>query len=313
MRAFQESRALLTAVELDVFGAIGDGTSSARDVASRIGAHPRTTAMLLDALVACGALTKSGDVYRNTPATESSLTGEGRMATMHAVHLWDTWSTLTQAVKAGTCVQRPGVEARDESWTEAFIAAMHRNASARAPQVVTALGGDGVRRVLDVGGGSGAYSIAFAQAWPGVSVDIIDLGPVTQIAQRHIKAAGVSDRVRVVVGDLTRDPLGRDYDLIFVSAICHMLDEEGNRDLIRRCREACSPGGRIVIQDFILDETRTAPKHAALFALNMMVGTKGGNSYSEGEYARWLTEAGFVEVRHVRLAGTAGLMVGVRT
>lgn len=269
--------------------------------------------MLLDALVACGALTKSGDVYRNTPATESSLTGEGRMATMHAVHLWDTWSTLTQAVKAGTCVQRPGVEARDESWTEAFIAAMHRNASARAPQVVTALGGDGVRRVLDVGGGSGAYSIAFAQAWPGVSVDIIDLGPVTQIAQRHIKAAGVSDRVRVVVGDLTRDPLGRDYDLIFVSAICHMLDEEGNRDLIRRCREACSPGGRIVIQDFILDETRTAPKHAALFALNMMVGTKGGNSYSEGEYARWLTEAGFVEVRHVRLAGTAGLMVGVRT
>jgi predicted O-methyltransferase YrrM len=308
MRSFQKSRAILTGVELDVFTAIGAG-ATAGDVASRIGANARTTGMLLDALAACGVLIKSNGVYHNTAATHPALTGEGRLSSMHGVHLWDTWSTLTEAVRAGTCVHQPGADAHDEDWTEAFIAAMHRNASARAGGVVAAVGEEGIRRALDVGGGSGAYSIAFAQAWPETTVDLLDLGRVTQIALRHIQAAGVSDRVRTITGDLTKDSLGRDYDLVFVSAICHMLDEEQNIDLIRRCRDACAPGGRLVIQDFILDETRTAPKQAALFALNMMVGTKGGNSYSEGEYRRWLNDAGFTGVRHVPL-GPASLIVG---
>jgi 2-polyprenyl-3-methyl-5-hydroxy-6-metoxy-1,4-benzoquinol methylase len=311
LRGFQESRALLTGVELNVFEAVADG-ATASEVAARIGANPRSTAMLLNALVACEALAKDGESYRITEAART-LTGAGRMAAMHTAHLWNTWSTLTEAVRTGTCVPETTNFPKDVDWTDAFIAAMHNLASGQAPAVVQAIGLNGVRRVLDVGGGSGAYSIAFARANPALSAEVLDLEPVTLIASRHIEAARLSDRVRARVGDLRSDNLGNsDYDLIYVSAINHMLDEDENRDLIRRCFAACSPEGRIVIREFVLNNDRTAPKHAALFALNMLVGTRAGNSYTEEEYRRWLTEAGFTDVRHVRLPGTSDLMIGVR-
>jgi SAM-dependent methyltransferase len=309
IRGFQESRAILTGVELDVFAMVGDG-ATAETVAGKIGAHPRSTAMLLNALTACGLLTKSGGLYKNTEVSARHLTGDGRMATMHSAHLWHTWSTLTDAVRAGTSVRHSGTEARDEDWTEAFIAAMHRNALERAPVVARAIGLDGVRSVLDVGGGSGAYSITYAQTSPAIKADILDLEAVTAIAQRHIEAAKVSGRVRTRVGDLRLDNLGEHYDLVFVSAICHMLSEDENRDLLRRCHSACAPGGRTVIQDFILEDDKSGPKVAALFALNMLVGTHAGSSYSGSEYEQWLLEAGFSEVKHVRLPGPTGLMIG---
>ena len=91
-----------------------------------------------------------------------------------------------------------------------------------------------------------------------------------------------------------------------------MLSEDENRDLLRRCRQALAPGGRLVVQDFILEPDKTAPRFAALFALNMLVGTRAGSSYSEPEYAAWLGEDGFREVRRVRLPGPADLMIAVR-
>jgi predicted O-methyltransferase YrrM len=215
-------------------------------------------------------------------------------------------------VRAGTSVASRQAPDFIGPWTQAFIAAMHRNATERAGWVVRAVGAAEVRRMLDVGGGSGAYSIAFAKANPELTADILDLGEVTLIAQGHIERAGMADRVRVRAGDLRVDKLGEGYDLVFVSAICHMLDENENRDLLGRCRDALRPGGRIVVQEFILQADKTAPKSAALFALNMLVGTRAGSAYSEPEYAAWLAEAGFREIRRVRLPGPAGLMIGTR-
>jgi predicted O-methyltransferase YrrM len=130
---------------------------------------------------------------------------------------------------------------------------MHRNAAERAPEVAQAVRAANVRRMLDVVGGSGAYSIAFAKANPALIADILDLASVVPITQRYIGEAGVTDRVFTRVCDLRSGKLGQDYDLVFVSAICHMLSAEENRDLLGRCYAALAPGGRIVIQDFILE------------------------------------------------------------
>lgn len=309
-RAFQESRAILTAVELDVFTALGDG-KDAGQVAGAIGADARATEMLLNALAACELVTKQAGVFRNTPVAAQHLAGPARMAWMHHVHLWQSWSTLTDSVRTGTAVLAGGAEARGGgAWTEAFIAAMHHNAAERAPHVVRAVGTEGVRRLLDVGGGSGAYSIAFAQAAPGLRADLLDLDPVTRIAQRHIVEAGLADRVQTRAGDLHRGSLGENYDVVFVSAICHMLGEEENRDLIARCRAACAPRGRVVIQDFLLSPDKTAPRFAAIFSLNMLVGTAHGSDYSAEEYAGWMRAAGLGDIRHVPLPGPAELMIG---
>ena len=315
LRGFQESRVLLTAVELDVFTAVGKG-ARADEVAARTGSDPRATEMLLNALVAMGCLAKQGTIFTNSPSSARYFAADSaddvRTATLHLVHLWQTWSTLTDCVRAGTSVSRQEVPDRGEDWTRAFIAAMHRNARARTRLVVGAVGTEGVARMLDVGGGSGAYSIAFAHAKEDLEVDLLDLAKVIPIARGHIESAGLAGRIRTRPGDLRTDKFGKGYDLVFVSAICHMLGADENKDLVRRCFDALAPKGRLVIQDFILEPDRTAPKSAALFALNMLVGTEAGNTYTEAEYATWLREAGFQDVRHIRLPGPSGLIVGTR-
>jgi (2Fe-2S) ferredoxin/2-polyprenyl-3-methyl-5-hydroxy-6-metoxy-1,4-benzoquinol methylase len=315
LRAYMESRALLTALELDVFTAVGSG-ATAEDVAQRISTHPRATEMLLNALAAMGMLVKQQGVCRNTPATARYF-AEGskdnaRPGLIHTAHIWHRWSNLTDCVRAGTAVGHQEMAERGEDWTEAFIAAMHRNAAERAPLVVQAVGTTAVGRLLDVGGGSAAYSIAFARANEKLHVTVLDLPAVLPIAQEHINAAGLAGRVETRAGDLRRDPLGGGFTLVLVFAICHMLSPEENQDLLRRCFAALEPQGRVVIQDFILEPDKTAPKQAALFALNMLVGTTAGSTYSYEEYSAWLREAGFNDVRQIRLPGPSSLMVGVR-
>ncbi|MGD0013871.1 MAG: methyltransferase [Bryobacteraceae bacterium] len=315
INAFQESRVLLTAIELDLFNAVGAG-APAEEVARRLGAHPRSTEMLMNALVALGMLEKQAGMFRNSETAARYFTRgspeDARLATMHQVARWQRWNTLTECVRAGTSVLQEAVAARGAEGTEAFIAAMHQRAGARTPEVVRAVGAAGVKRMLDLGGGSGAYSIAFAQANPELRAEILDLELVVGIARRHIEEAGLSGRITARVGDLRKDAFGGGYDLVLISAICHMLGAEENRDLLRRSFAALAPGGRAVIQDFILGSDRTGPRQAALFALNMLVATREGNTYTEQEYWQWLREAGFAEVRRVALRGPTDLIVGTR-
>ncbi len=311
MRGFQESRILLTAVELDLFTAVGSG-ASAQEVALKAGTHPRATETLLNALAAIGALVKKDARYFNTPATEQHLVAGSpacaRPALMHTVHLFDSWATLTECVRKGTAVRKPGVAAGDPQWTESFIEAMHWRARDEAGELARTARAQDVKRMLDIGGGSGVFSIAFATANPELRAEVFDLEPVLRIAQRHIRAAGLESRVTTRAGDLTRDEFGSGYDLILLSAICHMLDPQQNFDLLRRCLGALAPGGRVLIRDFILDPDKTSPQQAAIFAVNMLVGTKGGSTYTEDEYASWLRGAGFAEVRREG----AGLITGVK-
>jgi (2Fe-2S) ferredoxin/ubiquinone/menaquinone biosynthesis C-methylase UbiE len=315
LRAFMESRVLLTAIELDLFTAVGAGASEAA-VAARLGANPRATGMLMNALVALGMLDKSGQEFRNSAVSAryfmKGARNDARGAAMHAAGLWQRWSTLTECVREGTAVHLQAISERGEIWTNAFIAAMHHTAALRAPQAAAAADLAGVRRMLDVGGGSGAYSIAFAQAQPGLEAEILDLPAVIEIARRHVAEAGLSGRVKVRAGDLHDDCFGSGYDLVFISAICHILGPDENRQLLAKAFAALSEGGRVLIQDFILEPDRTAPRQAALFALNMLVVTRGGNCYTEAEYAALLREAGFSEVRRIRLPGPSGLISGRR-
>jgi (2Fe-2S) ferredoxin/2-polyprenyl-3-methyl-5-hydroxy-6-metoxy-1,4-benzoquinol methylase len=316
IRAFQQSRVILTALELDLFTAIGDGGAAA-DIAARIHADPRATEMLLHALASLQLVAKRDGVFHNSPAAARHFSAasphNARPALMHTAGLWKNWSTLTECVRAGTSVIHREVDERSSDWTQAFIAAMHRNAVERAVPLVAAVGAQGVRRMLDVGGGSGAYSIAFAAANPELQAYILDLVAVVPLAQRHIDEASLAGRVHTRIGDLRTDHLGEGYDLVLVSAICHMLDEKENAHLIGRCFDALAPGGRLAIQEFILEPDKCAPQSAALFSLNMLVGTRAGASYSEPEYTAWMHAAGFTAIHRVRMPGPAGLIIGTRS
>ncbi len=315
VRGYQSSRVLLTAIELDVFSAVGraGATATPAAIAAALQTDPRATEILLNALVALGLLSKQDDVFANAPAAGRYLAAgspdDARMALKHNLSLWTTWSPLTETVRAGRPAGTREMRDRGDDWTEPFIAAMHRNAALRAPVVVQAVGVDGVGRLLDVGGGSGAYAIAFARANPRLEADVFDLETVAPIARRHIDEAGVGDRVRTRVGDLRTGPFGSEYDLVLLSAICHMLGPDENRDLLRRAAQALATGGRLVIQDQIMGADKTTPRSGAMFAVNMLTGTERGATYSEQEYTAWLHEAGLRDVRRVPLPGPNDLLI----
>lgn len=313
LRGFMESRLVLTAVELDLFSAVRNGATSAA-VARTIGADARATESLMNALAAIELLEKEGDNFRNSQLTADYLVAgavhDSITATMHAVNLWHRWSTLTDAVKAGTRVAEDSGD--DGEQTKAFIAAMHKNASFRAQMIVSQIDLEGVKHVLDLGGGSGAYTIAFLQNKPDIKATLFDVPAVIPLSKGYVAEANLSSRVRFMEGDMISDAFGDGYDLVWISAICHMWGDDDNRELIRRIYASLNPGGRIVLQDFILEDDKTAPRFGAIFALNMLVNTRAGSSYSGAEYQSWMTAAGFREVAIKPLPGPTDLIIGVK-
>jgi (2Fe-2S) ferredoxin/predicted O-methyltransferase YrrM len=326
IRGYMPSRCLLTALELDIFTAVGDG-ANAEQIGEKIHANARAAGMLLNALVALGLLSKSGDDYKNTPESArffvQSSKDNHRNGLLHTANIWHRWSTLTDAVRSGTRV--PTSRDDNSEWTHNFIAGMQRHAKDRAPLVVKALGAAtttatstsnsnshcNVRRILDLGGGSGAYSIAFAQAYSDVQCEILDIPEVVPLTTEYVRQAGVSAQVTLRAGDMLQDDFGSGYDIIMLNAICHMFSEEQNRAIIHRAHQALAPNGRLVVQDFILNPEKTGPQHAALFSLNMLVSTEAGASYSEPEYTHWMKAAGFTEVCRINLPGPSSLIVGL--
>ena len=312
IRGYMPSRCILTALELDIFTAVGDG-ANAEQIGTRIHANVRAVGMLLNALVALGLLHKNGEDYKNTLESARFFVqgskDNHRNGLLHTANIWHRWSTLTDAVCTGTCIPID----RDDTpeWTRNFIVGMQRNAKDRAPLVVKALGTAGVRRILDLGGGSGAYSIAFAKACPDVQCEILDLPEVVPLTAEYVSKAGVLGQVSLRAGDMLQGDFGSGYDIIMLNAICHMFSEEQNRDIFRRAHQALAPNGRLVVQDFILNPDKTGPQHAALFSLNMLVATDAGASYSEFEYTQWMKAAGFIEVCRINLPGPTGLIVGL--
>jgi (2Fe-2S) ferredoxin/predicted O-methyltransferase YrrM len=312
IRGFMSSRCLLTALELDIFTAVGEG-GNAEQIGTKIHANARAAGMLLNALVGLGLLSKSGDDYKNTPESARFFVqgskDNHRNGLLHIANIWHRWSTLTDAVRSGTRV--PTSRDDNPEWTRNFIAGMQRNAKDRAPLVVKALGTAGIRRILDLGGGSGAYSIAFAKACPEAQCEILDIPEVVPLTAEYVSQAGVSAQVSLRPGDMLRDDFGSGYDIIMLNAICHMFSEQQNRDIFRRAHQALAPKGRLVVQDFILNPERTGPQHAALFSLNMLVNTDAGASYSEVEYTHWMKAADFSEVCRINLPGPSSLIVGL--
>ncbi len=314
--AFQRSRVLLTAVELDLFTALARPSTS-RAVATRLKTDPRATDRLMNALVALGFLRKTAGRFSNARDTARYLV-RGRpdyMAQMgHVANLWETWSTLTATVRRGRSPLKTDVRRRTAGWRERFIASMHSRASKNAPVLARILARElrGAKRILDAGGGSGGYVMGLVRACPGATGVVLDLPPIVSLTRRYIREAGMEERVSTAKGDLTRDELGRGFDLVFLSHVVHMLDPRANRALFARARRALVPGGLFVVQDFIMDEDRTTPLPGALFALNMLVGTHKGDTYTEGEVARWLRASGFEGIRRDDTSYGTTLMIGRR-
>lgn len=314
--AFQWSRIVLAAFELDVFSAIGGESLPSAEIASRIKADARGTDRLLNALCALGLLVKNRGFFSNTAfslrylrrGSEEFLAGLG-----HSANLYHSWATLDRAVREGGSVLHRSRGERSGDDLEYFIAAMHQRARLTAHVAVSKIDLSGVKRVLDVGGGSGVYSMAFARAREDLEAVVFDLPGVTQIAERYIASEGLSGRISTRSGNYLADDFGAGFDLVFISAVVHINSYEENRMLVSKAHAALNPGGRIAIQDQVMDEDRVNPQGGAVFALNMLVNTPHGDTYTESEIRQWLTDAGFRDCRRIDSVAGNALMIGTKS
>jgi len=306
-RAFRVSQILFTCIELGVFDAIAGGARTDEEIAAAINATPRGAARLLGAATALGLVEKRQNGFVNTPMAETCLTRGGSAYVGDSLKLESAfrrrWEHLTAAIRTG---QRPEENVRDEKaedWVRNFEHALFDMASPVAPFVASALALPQNRplRVLDVGGGHGAYSIALARRYPQLKATIFELPCVVPVAREIIAQAGLSDRVFVQEGDFQRDELGSGYDVALVFGVLNGEPPEGRPALISKVFRALDPGGFIVLRDLVLNADRTGPLEAMIFDLQMLLATDAGGLDTAEEWTRWLVAAGFAPPRAIAL------------
>lgn len=303
--AFQEARILITAAELDLFSLLHERPLSAEQLAADQGWDHRGLRILLDALASQEILNRSPEGLYTVPDDLASLLIRGSAESvlpmiLHRGDMWKTWSNLTEIVRTGSNPNPMGAGSRSKEAVEAFIGAMHVVGSELAGAIADSVDLGPYRRMLDIGGGSGTYIMAFLQRAPHMNATLLDRPEVVEMARKRLTEAGFISRVDLVAGDYDTDELPRGPDLVLLSAVIHINSRERNVALFRRIHESLHPGGALLIRDYFMDSTRTFPPDGAIFAVNMLVATRGGDSHSFDDVKEDLETAGFTDVRTIR-------------
>ena len=303
--AYQPAAVLVAGAELGVFDVLTRGAMTAEALAAGLGADPAATTQLADALTAIELLVKDAGQYALAPGVAGVLTetGEASMLAMvrHSAGCLRSWAQLAMVTKTGRPEERPASIRGADADLAAFIEAMVEICRPLAPKLVAALGPLKFEHLLDVGGGPATWTIAFLRAVEGATATLFDRPPVLPIARGHIDAAGLGDRVTLTGGDFQADDaLPSGADLAWVSAIVHQNSRQENRELLAKVHAALVGGGQVMIRDIVMDESRTHPPGGALFAVNMLVNTAGGGTFTFAELSEDLLAADFCDVQLLR-------------
>jgi len=303
IRGFQPACILAAAADLDVFTALADSPATAEVVAARIDADVRATAVLLDALAALGLLIKRDDHFQ-VPTDVAELLAENSPANIlpgirHQANCLRRWAQLGKVVRTGRPAERTPSVRGEQGDCESFIGAMDNFSQTVAPLVVGRLMPVRFERLLDIGGASGTWTIAFLLAVPDATAVLFDLPEVVPLARERLIHAGLADRVTLVAGDYNTDPMPGGADLAWLSAIAHQNSREQNRILYGKIHAALAPLGALVIRDVVMDASRVEPPAGALFAVNMLTATEGGGTFTFDEFREDLTSAGFSDVQWI--------------
>jgi precorrin-6B methylase 2 len=298
VRGFQPACVLVAAAELDVFTVLKKQSLDAGMVAREVGGDPRATTVLLDALSAMGLLEKKGSLY-GVPSGIGEMLCENSPGSVlemvrHLGNCLRRWGQLARVVKTGSPAERLPSIRGGEADLAAFIHAMDEISRPVADGIVAPLDPSRFRHFLDVGGATGTWTIALLRAAPEARATLFDLPEVIPMARKRLTGENLMDRVTLVEGDFYSDPLPvAGADLVWLSAIVHQSSREQNRALFAKARAALVDGGQIAIRDVVMDASRTRPVMGALFAVNMLVATEGGGTFTFEELREDLLSSGF--------------------
>ena len=313
--SFRESRVLLSAIELKIFTVLDKHMMTSENVSEKIDADPRATDRLLNALCGIAILKKVKGKFYNSDLSSKYLV-EGKPEFMgnlyHTNHLWNTWSYLTESVKQGGSFKGDQNKKEKDNWVEVFIAAMHYRGVNQGKILSMMIDLSDVKKMLDVGGGSAAFSIEIVKKNPSIKAVVFDLPHVILLTKKYVSEAGLLNNFNFIEGNYLTKDFEKDYDLILLSAIVHINSYEQNKMLVKKCADALNKNGMIIISDFIMNGDRTQPYHGALFSINMLVGTTSGDTYTEQEMREWFESAGLSKIERKNTSFTSDLMIGTK-
>ncbi|HVS87813.1 MAG TPA: class I SAM-dependent methyltransferase [Candidatus Acidoferrum sp.] len=300
--AFQNTAALKTGIELDVFTAIGEGANTPSLLSKKCGAAERGVRILCDYLTILGLLAKEQGRYaltqesamfldRRSPACLASMSGF-----LGSEWLQRNFFALTEAVRKGgtTGVEGDNTKPQDEVWV-AFAKSMAPLTIPAAMFIAQLIGAQEGKacKVLDIAAGHGMYGITVAKQNPNAQIVAVDWPAVLEVAKENAQKFGVADRYSTRPGSAFDADLGEGYDFVLLTNIFHHFDKATCEKLIRRVHAALKPGGQAITVDFVPNEDRVSPPTAASFSLVMLAGTDAGDAYTLLEYEKMFRTAGF--------------------
>jgi len=297
MSGFQPCCVIGAGAELGIFTTLGRKTMTAQALAQELACDGGALTILLDALTAMRFLRKKGEFY-SVPSNLRPLLSEQSRNNMlpgiwHRMNVLRAWAQLGKVVKKGKPAEDKGSIRGIESDRAAFIGAMHTGSGPVADQLIKRLGRIRFNHLLDVGGASGTWTLAFLRAFRKTKATLFDLPDAIEQARIRIRKSGYLERVTLVPGDFYSDDLPKGADFAWVSAIIHQHSRAQNRKLFEKVYTALEPGGLIAIRDMVMNSSRTRPLAGAMFAINMLVNTKSGGTYTFKEIAEDLKATGF--------------------
>ncbi len=308
------------ALDCGVFNVLDKSPRTVNELARTTKASVRGLTAILNALVGLGLLDRNDNRYALTPESATFLVPgkpayQGAFFWHQTRQLIPNWLQLRKVVRTG----RPAISGNREAVGSKFFAGFVEGIfplSYRAAQTL----GDHLKiskssspvSVLDIGAGSGVWGITLAEQSPNVTVLAVDWPRVLPVTRRIAKRHGVGDRLKVRAGDFSKADFGNGHQIATIGHILHSEGAERSQRLLRKTFAALAPGGTIVISEFLPDEDRKGPPPALMFAVNMLVHTEAGNTFTFGEISSWLKKAGFKNPRLLPAPGPSPLILATK-
>jgi len=311
---YRDSCILIAALKVGIFEALGEAKRTSDEVAAALDLDTRAVDVVMCALAANEILLKGdGEKFTIDPGARPFLITDGPETMVsiigHNQSMLRSWVQLDEVMRTGTPARR---QERTPEEMEDFIRGMENVSRRSSEEVVSKIDFSGARRLLDLGGGPGTAALTFARANPDLKCVVFDLEGPVGIATEQIGKAGIQDRVTTRTGDFLTDDIGRDFDVVYISNIMHMLNPAATLTLLEKAKGALVVGGRVLVKDFFLGDSRVEPPWTARFSVNMLVNTEGGKSYTFTEMKDLLARAGFRGLETVEIARNSMVIVGRR-
>lgn len=306
------SFALLAGMELDLFTALKNEPLSVEDLADMLGVPGNKLSPLLYELVVAGLLIVEGELFSNTDEANHYLV-RGKPAYLGGLqgltsNNWRRLLNIAKTIRAHDTPERIDYHSPSQEEMVTLFRGLYPGAVSDAHTLMHYVDFSSYDSLLDVGGGSGAFAIAIAQANPQLKAAVLELPSVTPITQQFIDEGGISDRVTVLAGDAIRDSLTGSYDVVVARHVIQVLSEDDSRTLLSNMATVLKPGGRLYLMGWVLDDLRMSPPNIVGYNLVLLTAYQDGQAYTESEYRTWLVEVGFAEFKRVVMPDGASII-----